>query len=337
MRLSRSSVKNSAAENPVFADKRSANTGKGKKRRKRNAMWKSSLVVLFMMAPGLIYLFINNYMPLIGLTLAFKNPDMSLRNIFASPWCGFENFALLFESDMIWLYVRNTVLYNVAFIAINMIIPVFMAILFVFVKGKIKNVYQTVILLPYLMSWVIVSYVSFALFGGENGMINSIIEATGGKKINFYGAEAIGAWPFIITFFYMWKSTGFTFLFYYSSIIAISASLYEAAKLDGANFWQQVWHVTLPGIKSVMMVMLIMGVAGIFRSDYGLFYLVTQNSGQLYPVTQTIDTYIFNALKGSGDIVTSSAAGILQSLVGFVLVVSANVVIKKVDPDNALF
>ena len=303
----------------------------------RGSMWKNSVIVLLMMTPGLVYLLINNFMPLIGLSLAFKEPDLSLENIFASPWCGFDNFALLFESDSIWLYVRNTVLYNIAFITINMILPVTMAILFTFVRGKIKNVYQTVILLPYLMSWVIVSYVAFALFSGENGMINSIITSNGGERINFYGKDAIAAWPFILVFFNTWKGTGFTFLFYYSSIIAISPSLYDAAKLDGANFRQQVWHVTLPGIKSVMMTMLIMGISGIFRSDYGLFYLVTQNSGQLYPVTQTIDTYIFNALEGEGDLVTSSAAGILQSLVGLILVIAANVVIKKVDPDSAMF
>ena len=306
-------------------------------KKSRGSMWKNCVIVFLMMTPGLVYLLINNFMPLIGLSLAFKEPDLSLKSIFASPWCGFENFALLFESDAIWLYIRNTVLYNIAFLIINLILPVTMAILFTFVRGKIKNVYQTGILLPYLMSWVIVSYVAFALFSGENGMINSIITSHGGERVNFYGKDAIAAWPFILVFFNTWKGTGFTFLFYYSSIIAISPSLYDAAKLDGANFRQQVWHVTLPGIKSVMMTMLIMGISGIFRSDYGLFYLVTQNSGQLYPVTQTIDTYIFNALKGEGDLVTSSAAGILQSLVGLILVVTANLIIKKVDPDSAMF
>lgn len=168
-------------------------------------------------------------------------------------------------------------------------------------------------------------------------MLNALIVNSGGERVNFYGMEMQAMWPFVLIFFNTWKGVGFSFLFYYSSILAISPSLYDASKLDGANFWQQVRYVTIPGIKSVMITMLIMGLAGIFRSDYGLFYMLPANSGQLYEVTQTIDTYIFNSLKGSGDLVTSSAAGILQSLVGLILVVSANLIIKKVDPDSALF
>lgn len=323
----------------VRSAERAERAFKAKSRRTQNGMtkWKNIIIVFAMMLPGLVYLLINNYMPLIGLSLAFKEPDMSLTNIFNSPWCGFENFEILFQSSDIWLYIRNTVLYNVAFILINLIVPVTMAILFTFVRGKIKNVYQTIILLPYLMSWVIVSYVTFALFSGENGMLNAIITNAGGERINFYGKDAIGMWPFVFIFFNTWKSTGFNFLFYYSSLLSISPSLFDAAKLDGANFWQQVRYVTIPGLKSTMVTMLIMGLAGIFRSDYGLFYLLSQNSGQLYEVSQTIDTYIYNSLKGAGDLVTSSAAGILQSLIGLILVVSANLVIKKVDPDSSLF
>ena len=211
------------------------------------------------------------------------------------------------------------------------------SILFTFVRGKVKNVYQTLILLPYLMSWVIVSYVTYALFSGESGMLNAMITNAGGERVNFYGRDMQWLWPFVFIFFNTWKGTGFTFLFYYSAILAISPSLYDAAKLDGAGFWKQVRYVTVPGLKSTMVTMLIMGLAGIFRSDYGLFYLLSQNSGQLYEVSQTIDTFIFNALKGQGDLVTSSAAGILQSLVGLILVVTGNLVIKKIDPDSSLF
>lgn len=306
-------------------------------RTRGGSKWKNVIVVFAMMLPGLAYLLINNYMPLVGLSLAFKEPDMSLNNIFNSPWCGFENFEILFQSSDIWLYIRNTVLYNVAFLIINFIIPISMAILFTFVRGKVKNVYQTLILLPYLMSWVIVSYVTYALFSGESGMLNAMITNAGGERVNFYGRDMQWLWPFVFIFFNTWKGTGFTFLFYYSAILAISPSLYDAAKLDGAGFWKQVRYVTVPGLKSTMVTMLIMGLSGIFRSDYGLFYLLSQNSGQLYEVSQTIDTFIYNSLKGQGDLVTSSAAGILQSLVGLVLVVSGNLVIKKIDPESSLF
>jgi len=307
-------------------------------KKKRGFTLGNKILVWIMMVPALLYLFFNNYMPLYGITIAFKELDFSLNNIFASPWNHFENFKFLFETNDIWIYVRNTILYNLVFLVINLIVPVTMAILFTNIRGKrLKTFYQTAILLPYLMSWVIVSYIGFALFSGENGMINALITGQGGEAINFYSKDAIMYWPFILTFFNMWKGTGFTFLFYYSACLAISPSLYEAAKLDGATYWQQVRHITIPGIKPIIITMFILGLAAIVRSDYGLFYLVTKNSGQLYDVTQTIDTFVFNALKGEGDIALSSAASVLQSIVGFVLVVASNLVLKKVSPDNALF
>ena len=296
------------------------------------------ILVWLMMLPGLAYLFFNNYLPMYGITIAFKRLDFSLPNVLASPYIGFENFEFLFESEAIWTYVRNTVLYNAAFILLNIFIPVSLAVLFTTIRGKrIKGVYQTLILLPHLMSWVVVTYMAFALFSGENGLFNSMIEANGGTRINFYGRNAQPYWPFILVFFNMWKGTGFIFLFYYSSILSISPSLYEAAKLDGASYWQQVRYITLPSIKPIIITIFILGIANIFRSDFGLFYLVTKNSGELYDVTQTIDMFVFNALKGSGDLVQSSAASVIQSLVGFVLVLSANLILRKVDRDNALF
>lgn len=320
------------------ADKEDSKTGKEQhKKRKKRSFWKDAVMVWAMMIPGLLYLIINNFLPMFGITIAFKSIDFSLDNIFASPWCGLDNFKYLFESDAIWLYIRNTVLYNVAFLSINMVIPVLLAILFYFVRSRVKRVYQTAILLPHLMSWVVVSYIGFAFFSGENGMLNALITACGGERINFYGSDAIGAWPFILIFFNTWKSVGFGFLFYYSSILSISPDLYEAAKLDGASTRKQIWHVTLPGLKPVMIMMFVMGLAGIVRSDYGLFYLVTKNSDQLFSVTQTIDTFIFNALKGQGDLVQSSAASVMQSIVGLVLILSANFILRKVDRENALF
>lgn len=299
---------------------------------------KNFILVWLMMLPGLTYLFFNNFLPMYGITIAFKRLDFSLENVLASPYIGFENFEFLFESDAILIYIRNTVLYNAAFIILNIIVPVTLAILFTSIRGKrLKGLYQTMILLPFLMSWVVVTYMAFALFSGENGLFNSWIVANGGSRINFYGERAKAFWPFILVFFNMWKGTGFTFLFYYASVIAISPNLYEAAKLDGASYWQQVKYITLPSIKPIIITMFILGIANIFRTDYGLFYLVTKNSGQLYDVTQTIDMFVFNALKGQGDLVQSSAASVMQSLVGFVLVVSANLVLRKVDSDNALF
>ena len=307
------------------------------KTRKKTRITGNVILVLCMMLPGFLYLIFNNFIPMYGITIAFKDLDFSLNNVFASPWCGVENFKFLFESDAIWVYVKNTVLYNLAFMIINIVVPVTMAILFTNVLGKIKGVYQTLILLPHLMSWVVISYIVFAFLSGENGLLNALIVKNGGERMNFYGEEAIGMWPFILVFFNTWKGVGYSFLFYYASIIAIDASLYEAAKLDGANYWQQVKNITLPCLKPIIIMMFIMALAGIVRSDYGLFFLLPKNSGQLYDVTQTIDTFIFNALKGNGDLVQSSAASVLQSLVGFVLILGANVLLRKIDKENALF
>ena len=308
------------------------------KKHKRGSLTGDKIMVLLMMLPGLAYLIINNYMPMFGISIAFMDLDFSLKNVFASPWNNFENFTFLFESGEIMGYIKNTVLYNLAFLAVNLTLPVAFAILFMNIGNKTtKKLYQTLILLPNLMSWVIVSYITFGLFSGENGMINHLIVKFGGEPINFYGREALGAWPFIIVFFNTWKGIGFSFLFYYSACLAIDASFYEAAKLDGANFWQQVIHITLPGIKPIMITMFIMGLGGIVRSDYGLFYMLSQNSAQLYPVTQTLDMYIFNMVKGMGDFALSSAASVMQSIVGFILIVAANLVLKKVSPDDAMF
>lgn len=310
---------------------------KGSKIKKHKNMTNKVMVCL-MMLPGLLYLLINNYLPMYGITMAFREPDFSLDNVLNSPFNGFENFKFLFENDQLGLYIRNTVLYNMVFLILNIIIPVTMAILFANILGKrIKRFYQTAILLPYLMSWVVVSYIAFALLSTESGMLNGIIQAFGGKKIDFYSEEALAFWPFLLTFFNMWKGVGFSFLFYYSSIIAIDPALFEAAKLDGASFRQQIRYITLPSIKPTIIMMFILGISRIFSSDYGLFYLVTKNSGPLYPVTQTIDTFIFNSMIGSGDIVSSSAAGFLQAIIGFVLIIGSNLIIRKVDSDSAMF
>lgn len=310
-----------------------------KSKKKRSKVHRvNAIMVWIMMAPGLLYLLINNFLPLYGLTMAFREPDFSLDSVLFSPFNGFENFEFIFSDPTIWLYVRNTILYNLVFMALNIVIPITVAILFTLIRAKwAKKTYQTCLLFPNLMSWVIVSYIALALFSNENGLINAIIKACGGTGFDFYSEDAQPYWPVILTLFNVWKTVGFQFLFYYSALLGINPSLYEAAKLDGATYWQQVKYVSLPGIKPMIITLFVMGLAGMFRSDYGLFYLVTSNAGPLYPVTQTIDTFVFNALKGNGDFVSSSAVGLLQSVIGFILIVGANLVLRKVDKENALF
>ncbi len=298
---------------------------------------KDILVVVLMLLPGLTYLIINNYLPMYGLTIAFRDIDYSV-GIFNSPWNNFENFEFLFQTDEIWLYIRNTILYNVVFIVLGIVVPIALAILFSNIRNKIsKRIYQTCILLPFLMSWVVVSYIAYAFLSYENGFFNSIITSLGGQKIDFYMEGKY--WPFILVFFNIWKSIGYNFLFYYAAILAINPSYYEAAKLDGASYWQQLRKITIPCIKTTIVTMFILGIAKVLNSDYGLFYVVTKQcgGGALYDATMTLDSYIFVMVRENANFTQSSAAGLLQALIGFILVVSANAILRKVDPESSLF
>lgn len=291
--------------------------------------------LILMMLPGVAYLVINNYLPMYGITIAFRELDFSI-GVFQSPFNGIENFKFLFATGIIWTAVRNTVLYNAVFLILGLVVPVTVAILFSTVANKFaKRIYQTTVLLPHLMSWVVVASFVFAFFSNESGLINGIITTLGGKKIDFYYETKY--WPFILTFFHMWKGVGFSLVLYLSSILGISDEYYEAAKLDGATFWQQVRYITLPHLKSIMIMMFTMSISKIFYSDFGLFQLLPANNGALYDVTMTIDTYIFNALKGNGDIANSSAASVAQSLLGFVLILVTNTIIRKIDKESAMF
>lgn len=287
-----------------------------------------------MMAPGLIYLFINNYMPMAGLVVAFKNYN-AVDGIFNSPWSGFSNFTYLFNDA--WTITRNTLLYNIAFIIINLILGVMFAIFICDIKSKkCKTLYQSAILLPFLMSIVIVSYITFAFFSGENGMLNkTILPMMGKDAVSWYTEPKY--WPVILVIVNTWKGVGYGCLIYISSIAGIDPSYFEAAELDGATKWKQIRYITIPSIMPSIITLTLLNIGRIFYSDFGLFYQVTQNSGQLYEATNVIDTYVYRALLQSGNIGMASAAGFYQSIVGFVCVLAANMVVKKLSPENAMF
>ena len=287
-----------------------------------------------MMAPGLIYLFINNYMPMAGLVVAFKNYNV-VDGIFGSPWAGLSNFTYLFNDA--WTITRNTLLYNIVFIIINLILGIAFAIFICDIRSKAcKTIYQSAILLPFLMSIVIVSYITFAFFSGDNGMLNKTILPFFGKEaINWYSESKY--WPVILVIVNTWKGVGYGCLIYISSISGIHPSFYEAAELDGASKWKQIRYITLPSIMPSVITLTLLNIGRIFYSDFGLFYQVTQNSGQLYDTTNVIDTYVYRALLQSGNIGMASAAGFYQSIVGFACVLLANVVVRKLSPENAMF
>lgn len=304
--------------------------------KRKKIRWKKVAATYLMLLPAMIYFFINNYMPMYGVTIAFRKLDYKV-GILRSPFCGFENFKFLLASGNMGPVIRNTLLYNLAFMIIGTIFPITVAILFNEIRNKfIKKCYQTAILLPYLMSMVIVSYLVFAFLSADSGFINkTILEPFTGDIISFYQEKKY--WPFILTFVNQWKSIGFSMVLYLSSILGISPEYYEAAKVDGATKLQQIFYVTLPFLKPTVITMTILSISKICNSDFGLFYQVPKNSGTIYSVTQTIDTYVYNALMNQNNISMSSSASVLQAIIGFVLVIVANAIIRKVSSEDAIF
>ena len=306
-----------------------------KKGKKKNAL-KEYWPLYLMMLPALLYLLINNYIPMAGMVIAFKKLNFA-KGIWASPWAGLKNFKFLFASKDAWIITRNTLLYNVAFILVNMVIGIAIAILITEVKNiKLKKLYQSAILLPFLMSMVILSYIVYALLSAENGLVNnSILPLFHMDPIQWYQKPKY--WPAILIIANCWKGVGYGCLIYIASLIGIDPSFYEAARLDGASKWQEITKITLPSLVPTIITLLLLSIGRIFYSDFGLFYQVPMNSGVLVSTTNVIDTYVYRALIEQGNISMSSAAGVYQSLVGFCVVMLSNWIVRKVDKDQALF
>lgn len=292
---------------------------------------------LYLLAvPGFIYLIINNYMPMVGLMLAFKNYSFA-KGIFASPWSGLSNFTYLFSSKWAKIMFRNTICYNLVFIVLGTVLAIFVAI----VLGEIRNArakqfYQTVILIPHLVSMVLVGYLVYALLSYSNGFINKgILENLGIEGINWYTEPKY--WPFILTIVNLWKGFGFQSIVFYATIIGFDKTYYEAAVVDGASIWQQITKITLPLLRPTVIMLTIMSLGRMFASDFGLFYQVPMNTGTLYTATTTIDTFVYRAMMEDHDVGRSLAAGFLQSILGFVVVMVTNTVVRKMDSDSALF
>ncbi|NOU87158.1 ABC transporter permease subunit [Paenibacillus sp. LMG 31460] len=289
-----------------------------------------------MVIPEIIYLIINNYLPMFGLIIAFKDVNFT-KGIWASDWVGLKNFEYLFKTSDAMLITRNTILYNSAFIIINLIIAVGVAILLNEVKKKLfARFYQSVILIPYLISMVIVGYLVLAMLSGETGYINKqVLPMLGMDPISWYSEAKY--WPYILTFVNIWKHVGYLCVIYLAAIIGIDPEYYEAARIDGASKWQQITNITIPLIAPVIVIMTLLQIGRIFYSEFGLFYQVPLDTGALFPTTNVIDTYVYRALLRLGDIGMSSAAGLYQSVVGFILVLISNYVVSKRNSDNALF
>lgn len=288
------------------------------------------------MLPGLAYLVVNNYMPLMGLQLAFKKYKINL-GMWKSPFNGIKNFTFLFKSADAARIMRNTLGYNLVFLALGTVIAILVAILLSEVRSKrMQQGYQTVILIPYLISYVIVSYIAYAFLGQDSGMINnSLLKPLGIKPVMWYTEAKY--WPYILTLIHVWKTFGYNSIIYYATIIGIDRTYYEAAVVDGATAWDQIRSITLPMLKPVIITLTLLSIGRIFYSDFGLFYQVPMNVGLLFDATNTIDTYVYRGLLETNDIARASAAGFIQSVMGFLFVLATNAIVRKVDRDQALF
>ena len=289
------------------------------------------LPLVLMMLPGILYLLVNNYLPMFGIMIAFKKLDYA-KGIFASEWVGFENFEFLFRTKDFFIMIRNTLLYNIVFIFGGLVASLAIAVMMTEIgKLKIAKAIQPIICFPNMISIIIVAYLVYGFLGGDGWINNTILHGDG---ISWYSQPQY--WPFILTLVHFWKGAGYGSIIYIATMSGIDVGLYEAAKLDGATKMQQICLITLPIIRPMVVLMLLMSIGRIFSSDFGLFLQVPMDSGALYTTTQTIDTYVYRALMKLNDVSMSSAASVFQSIIGFVLVLISNLIVRKVDPDSSL-
>lgn len=303
---------------------------------------KKTLMLLTMVAPGAVWLLLLRYLPMGGIILAFKNYKIYpkdptfLNNLIHSKWVGLDNFKFLFTTGDSWVMIRNTLAYNIVFIILGVIIPVAFAIMMSELSKKfVAKTYQTLMFFPYFLSWVVVSYFLNAFIDAQYGLIPMAQRAAGETAVSWYTTP--GPWPYIIVFANLWKNVGYSTVLYLAAITGIDQTQYEAAAIDGASKWQQILHVTLPNLRTMIAILFILNVGKIFNADFGLFWNVPMQNGALFSVTQVIDTYIYRVLMNTGNIGQSTAAGLLQNIVGFICIIGANAVVKKIDSDSTLF
>lgn len=290
--------------------------------------------LLLLALPALIYFIIWHYVPMFGLILAFKNYTYDA-GIFGSEWVGLDNFKFFFLSQDAWRITRNTVGYGALFIVLNAVTSVTVALLLNEVKSRAAiKTYQTIMILPNFLSWVIVGFIAYILLNPSIGVLNQFLDFIGVGGKDWYSEPKY--WPVILTIAHVWKSIGMNTIMYYAALLGVNQELYEAAEIDGANALQRCWYISVPELVPLMTMLSILAVGNIFRGDFGLFYQIPRDVGALYSTTDVIDTYVYRGLR-TGDIGITSAVGFFQSFVGVILVVTTNAIVKKIEPDNAMF
>lgn len=291
--------------------------------------------LITMALPGVLFFLAFCYGPMFGILIAFKDYNY-VQGILGSDWVGFKNFEFLFSSGAAWSITRNTLYYNSLFIITGTIMAIGVALLLNEITSKLlRGILQSSMMIPYFISWIVVSAFTYALFNAQNGLLNPILESFNLRPVDWYTDGTY--WPLILVIISAWKTVGFNSIIYLAAILGINREYYEAAEIDGANKWRQAFSITLPHIQPLVIILTILAIGKIFYADFGMFYFLTNQSGLLLPVTDVIDTYVFRTLQVTGDVGMASAAGFYQSIVGFILVLLTNYAVRKIDHENALF
>lgn len=293
--------------------------------------------LLVMFLPVAVLLFLFSYMPLSGLLIPFKNFDFS-KGIFGSDWMHplLNNFDYLLSSDVAYRAIRNTVLLNALFIAVGLVFEVGFALILNELRNKyFKRITQSLTFLPFFISWIVVGVFTYNLLNYENGAINRFLEWFGMQPVDFYSKASW--WPIILTIALRWKMTGYGTIIYLAALTSIDHSYYEAASIDGASRWQQIRYISIPMLRPTIIILTLLAVGRIMNADFGMFYAMVGDATLLFPTTDVIDTLVYRSLRKSGDIGMASAAGFLQSVIAFVLVLGSNYAARRIDKDSAIF
>lgn len=292
-------------------------------------------VMFLMLLPTLVFFLVNSYFPMVGIYYAFTQFDFN-SSMFNSKFVGLQNFEFLWRSGTLVKLTMNTIGYNIAFIVLGNVLAIVCAILLSELNGKwFKKISQSVMFLPYFVSFVILSVIVYNLFNYDSGFLNTILTQFGLDPVDVYSKP--WAWIFLIIIFYLWKNLGYSMVIYLAAITGISDEYYEAAKIDGANIFQRIWYITVPMLKSTFVVLLLFALGSIMKGQFDLFYQLIGNNGLLYNTTDILDTYVYRSLKVTFDVGMATAAGVYQSLFGFVLIMTVNYIIRKINDDYALF
>jgi len=300
---------------------------------------KQNYLLLIMCAPALIFFLIFSYLPMPGIFLAFVDYkyNLGLLGIFTSPFVGMKNFTALIANGKIWILTRNTILYNIVFMVTSNVMQIMVALMLNEIASKwFRKISQTIMLLPHFISWVVVGLFAYGFLSTDKGIINGLIKAAGGTGINFY--QTPGIWPFILVVFNLWKGVGYGSIVYFAAIMGIDAEIMEAAAIDGANAWQRIRHIMLPLLKNTFIMLFLFSIGGILRGNFGMFYnIVGASNALLQNMTDIIETFVFRALMNNFNFSQGSAVSLYQSLIGCILVMASNALVRHLEPDAALF